>query len=754
MLAFSLILTGCSFLPGDLGDGLDDWAKKGDVKVPKNIKKDLEEQSQINKFSDHDELASFLEEKSLESGYGYGGYSGQAVLRSMPMSPTASLGMEKNVALDSVSEAMGATDTSVGYGDEGAEDHSETNIQVKGVDEADIIKNDGRYVYAVVKNNLYIIEAYPPEEAKVLTKIEFKSRPSDIYLNDDKLVIFGRDSDILTKEVYKGFNRRYNYTFFKVFDISNKKQPKEVRDLDFEGNYSDSRMIGDYVYFVTNYNNYSYIPTDPILPRVLEDGEVLAQDCEGMGRCFAPEVYYFNVPYDRYNFVTVTAINTKNDQEDIKGEVYVLSGNQNMYVSKDDLYITYTKRVSEYQLVMAVMQEVVFPDLSKKNREMISEIKRSPSYILTENEKMEKIGRIVERHTLSLSDEEKKELEDRVEEEMKNKYESLAKEMEKTVIHKVSINKGELEYKAQGEVTGNVLNQFSMDENNGYFRIATTKNRTWSRYTEDGEELESYSNLYVLDDDLKVVGSVEELARGERIYSVRFMQDRAYMVTFKQVDPLFVIDLKNPMDPKVLGELKIPGFSNYLHPYDNELLIGLGKETKQTEWGGVRELGVKLSLFDVSNVSEPKEVDTYVMGDAGSNSIALRDHKAFLFSKDKNLLVLPVTIREDVDGRGWGKMTFSGAAVFDADEEGFELKGKIDHSENPSSDLQEEARDCWRGYCYYDNNVLRSLYMDDVIYTFSNNYLKMNKLEDLDTLKMLEIKKERVDEDDEYEIIN
>jgi len=227
------------------------------------------------------------------------------------------------------------------------------------------------------------------------------------------------------------------------------------------------------------------------------------------------------------------------------------------------------------------------------------------------------------------------------------------------------------------------------------------------------------------------------------------MGKRMYLVTFVQTDPLFTIDLSDPNNPKVLGELKIPGYSNYLHPYGDDMLIGLGKDTAASEWGGVKTKGIKLSLFDVSDVANPKEVDTYVAGDAGSDSIALSDHKAFLFSKEKELLSIPATIAEDKDGRGWGQMVFSGALVFRVDKTGFELKGKIDHSDGGKVGIQ----DCWWGYCYYDNNVLRSLYIGDNLYTYSNKYLKANSLDDLKELKNLELKKEKKGGDD-FIIVN
>ena len=656
----------------------------------------------------------------------------------MILSPTSEISLDAGLEQGSF---MGLDDIETAT-NQGTDDYSETNVQIKGVDEADIIKTDGKYIYALVKNDLYIVDAYPAEQTEVLTKIAFKDRPQDIYISEDRLVVFGRNNQIYNTKNYKSFRRRGNYTFFKIFDISNPKNPKQLKDLDFEGNYANSRMIGDYIYFVTSNYNYYYIEGEPVLPRILDSGDAISN--------FSPEIYYFDIPYQSHNFTTITAINIKDTDKDITGDVYLMSSNQNMFVSMNNIYITYTKYISEYQLIMAVTKDIIYPMLSQNDQEKISKIESVENYILNQSEKMNKIGLIIQNYQMSLTEDELDNLEDELEVAFKKKYKDISKEMEKTVIHKIGINNDKMEYKTFGEVTGYVLNQFSMEESNGYFRIATTKNRTWSHWLEDDEEQESYSNLYVLDENMKLVGSVEELAKGERIYSVRFMQNRAYLVTFQQIDPLFVIDLSNPKNPNVLGELKIPGFSNYLHPYDDNLLIGIGKDTKINEYNRVVTLGVKLSLFDVSNIGNPTEIDNYVLGNSGSNSIALSDHKAFLFSKEKNLLAIPITLRESREGRGYGKIDFIGAAVFHIDENGFELKGKIDHSDNG----RESKSDSWRGYNYYDNTVKRSLYLDDNLYTFSNRYLKINKIENLDEVKNVELKKLRSGDDDDFDVIN
>src|SRR3989338_3462200 len=175
-----------------------------------------------------------------------------------------------------------------------------------------------------------------------------------------------------------------------------------------------------------------------------------------------------------------------------------------------------------------------------------------------------------------------------------------------------------------------------MDEHDGNLRLATTT-EIWARKSV------MYNNVFVLDDDMKTIGKLEAIAPDERIYSARFLGDILYMVTFKRIDPLFVIDLSDSEKPEILGELKIPGFSDYLHPYDENHIIGIGKQTEGNECGGISVKGVKLALFDVSDVQSPRQVNQYEMGEAGTDSEALRDNKAFLFDREKELLVIPVT---------------------------------------------------------------------------------------------------------------
>jgi uncharacterized secreted protein with C-terminal beta-propeller domain len=319
----------------------------------------------------------------------------------------------------------------------------------------------------------------------------------------------------------------------------------------------------------------------------------------------------------------------------------------------------------------------------------------------------------------------------------------VQKYIPETIITKFNLNQGNINFSAIGNVKGIILNQFSMDEYNDNFRIATTI----SGYDNENNIDISTNNMYILDKDLKLTGKIEDIAKGESIYSVRFMGKKAYMVTFKHIDPLFVIDLEDPTNPKILGKLKIPGYSDYLHPYDENYLIGIGKEVDasidadkiHTE-GAVYYTaiqGVKLAIFDVSNVSNPIEIHKEVIGDRGTESIATKDHKSFLFDKQKNLLIIPMIVAELNNGQNksqQGNYTFSGAYVYNLDlENGFNLRGRVTHYD--SNEPFEKAGYYFRG----NNDIKRSLYIKDVLYTFSNNRLQLNNLNTLELLKKIEL---------------
>src|SRR3990167_9333220 len=410
-------------------------------------------------------------------------------------------------------------------------DYSETNVQVAGVDEADIIKTDGDYIYAVSKKNLFIVKAYPAENAEITAQIAFDSTPRNIYVEGDFLVVYGNDDAVYKSDVYELLPRPSAFTFLKVFDISDRKNPVQVRDLDFEGDFVDSRLVGNHVYFVTSYSpSYGFVYDDPV-PMILEDGELISTDSTKPD-CNCPGIHYFAIDYDQYSLTSIAAIDLTDHLQSVNSEVYLLDINQDIYVSPENMYLSYNKRVSDHELYVAVTRDLLFPRLDALHQAWILDIEAAPDYVLSDAEKTQKISLLLDLYVNSLSDDAGEKLEKELEAESKKRYRELVDTIETTTIHKIALNAGELGYKGSGQVPGYTLNQFSMDEHEGYFRIATTRGQFFSSFIPE-EERESYSNVYVLDEKMKTVGKVENLAPGETIYSARFIQGRVYLVTFE-----------------------------------------------------------------------------------------------------------------------------------------------------------------------------------------------------------------------------
>lgn len=600
--------------------------------------------------------------------------------------------------------------------------YSNTNVQVQGVDEADIVKTDGKYIYAFYKNKLIITLAYPSDEARVVKTLNLDMiTPSQMFVNGDKLVLFGtkyeqREYPYDTKMAAPGFGGyiyppywNYSKSIVNVYDISDKENPTLEKELAFTGSYVSSRMIGNDVYFVMQaYPDYQILDsenndrTDSIIPPYVEDGveKPLA----------VPTDIGYLRPIYAQSFVTIGSLNV--DTLSFNKETIVGSA-ETVYASEDNLYLAHTQWNYYYGPVMPFATV----------REGDTTVSTASTTTPVDDDAPDTTVPVAQDNTT------------------------------KTIIHKFSLNDGRVEYEGKGTVAGRVLNQFSMDEHKGFFRIATTTDAEWDNtpWPMGGGQpepiVQQANHVFIFDEDMEQVGALEDLAPSERIYSARFMGDRAYLVTFRQIDPLFVLDLSDATNPKVLGKLKIPGYSDYLHPIDETHIIGVGKDTETSKSGDFAYyLGMKLAIFDVSDVENPVQMHSLIIGDRGTDSFALQDHHAFLFDAEKNLLVLPIYLHEISDDqksnieqgigdwRDWpayGEPVFQGAFVYNVTlADGFEERGRITHVD--------EEMDLKSGY-YYDwqYQVKRSLFIGDVLYTISDKIIKANALSDLHEIKTI-----------------
>ena len=682
------------------------------VYVNKTVSEFFEGTQEVRKISSESELREIL----IASNSFAGGFGFDDVIRtSGDFMFEESLEMERRAVPTAEPAPMADMAATTQSGSDGL-DYSKTNVQVENVDEPDYLKNDSKYVYIVSQNTLTIIDAYPAESASIILKIALDIESQwiqNMFLNGDRLVIFynGQSQDEIIPLFDFVPRPSYNpVTHALVIDVSNKEEPEIIKDYTIDGHFRDARMIDNFVYFVTNKNiDYQH----PRLPVIMERAETV----------MIPDAFYFDNVERFSNFNTITAIDVFGDT--VNSETFLMGYSGTIYVSENNFYLTYQQNLpfGFYQdSARDRFFDVVVPLLPQDIQDQIKSIQNDSS--LSSAGQWAEISEALQESYNKMSQNQKELLFENIRDALAEYDAKMQEESQKTIIHKISIDDENLEYKAKGSVPGRLLNQFSMDENEDRFRVATTI-EYYSPYSGTVRS----NAVYVLDEDLKIVGGIDNVAPDESIFSARFMGDRLYLVTFQQIDPFFVIDLSSDT-PKILGELKIPGFSNYLHPYDDDHVIGVGRDTKETGGGRVQQLGVKVALFDVSDVSNPKVLDDYIIGDASTHSESLHDHKAFFFDSNKSLLSIPISSdTRSLEGDmakliapEWDR--WNGFYVFDLDiKDGIELKGTITHTEN-------ERR-------HYGMGNSRTFYIAEVLYTASDVFLKMNSIDDLDEINSI-----------------
>ena len=666
--------------------------------------------NEIREISSQEELKNILD---MSSSFGNSFYDDGVFTGNLEIERRTFV-MEE--AFDSV---MATPSISTSKAQSGSLEYSSTNIQVENVDEPDYIKNDSKYVYIVSKNTLSIIDAHPAESAKLILKIALDIESQyieNMFLNDNRLVIFynGQSNDEIIPQY--DFIPRPSYspvTHALIIDVTDKENPIILKDYSIDGHFRDARMIGDYAYFVTNSNiDYQY----PKLPVILENSVPR----------MTPSAFYFDNVEQFSNFNTLTAIDVFGDS--INSETFLMGYTGTFYVSENNFYLTYQQNIP-WGLYERSSQnrffDVVVPLLSTDIQDEIRLI-REDSTMNTTTQWM-KISEIMQKSYNTMDKNDKEILFEKIREAL-NEYDAkIQEDTRKTIIHKISIDEDKIEYVAKGSVPGRLLNQFSMDESGDRFRVATT-----TEYHTQYQGTTRANAVYVLNEQLDIVGSLDEIAIDESIFSVRFIDDRLYLVTFQQIDPFFVIDLSTDT-PKILGELKIPGFSNYLHPYDEEHIIGIGRDTKEIGDNRVQQLGIKIALFNVADVNNPKVADQIIIGDSSTNSESLYNHKAFFFDKTNGILSIPINgdvknLNEISNSKRIApeQNRWSGFYVFDLDNiEGFTIKGTITHSSDDSR--------------YYGMNNARTFYIDDILYTASEEYLKMNFINNLEEINSVKL---------------
>ena len=584
--------------------------------------------------ADYDELFALME--SMNAGVAKRALYGAAE----PAAETATAGAGQST--DAAPAAAPAAEAAASDGGAACPaDFSETNVQVAGIDEADVVKTDGKHIYYVANNQLVILSAQG-KDTGILSATMLESNDkwwgysSEMFLRGDRLLLITSGTSVVWVKDGAGYNDNRDMTQVRLYDISNPEKPKLLTTLGQSGSYVSSRMVGDFVYLVTTQFVYNPVRSMPgtFVPVLQKDG---AEQTVAAG-----DIYYYDNPQS-LAYTVIGAIDIASGR-DFASAKAVFGGTGELYVNGEHLLLA----GSEYH------EEIgeIAPDANGRNVQVTSSHSNTRLTLFT-------------------------------------------------------LDGASIRYTAGTIVPGTLVNQFAMDEYKGVFRIVTSVNEWTQRIYTDGVDSYEYEDsnsnaLFTLDGALNPLGSIEDIAPDEWVESVRFNGDIGYFVTFRQVDPLFAVDLSNPAKPAILSALKIPGFSEYLHVYGDGLLFGLGYAADENTG---RTQGVKLSMFDTSNKRDVKELSTEVL--PAQWTVVGSNHHAILVDPAKNLIAFPADSAYYI-------------YAYDA-EKGFTELAKVSMSEDLYS---------WN---------LRGLFVGDSFYVLSESSVTVISLNTWETVKTLTI---------------
>ncbi len=554
------------------------------------------------------------------------------------------------------------------------ERYSETNVQTKGIDEPDILKTNGKEIFYSPQTNFFgympmpavdmineeatspsrEISVYPYPPTKIEGKtFSIKGFPVSELAIDGEILQNGKL--ILDKNNLIIFNENERKIF--GYDVSDPKKPTEKWKMELSDRTQivSSRLFDDKIYLVTFSSISDRKNPCPVRPLKMNEKEI-SFACD--------EIRYIDKPAPAGGTFEVMTFYPTTGEIENKTAFAGSYANQNLYMSENGLYLSYFSNADGVDFFLKFFQQ----NKDMFSASVIERLEKLADYDISSNAKRVELENILEEVFFGIeNDDERMRVENELENRMTKYVNQNKRKMSQTSIVKIGLDK--LEVKAIGSVPGNLLNQFSMDEYENHLRIATTVGD--GGFASGGTESEN--DVYVLDKDLKIVGSALGMGKDERIYSARFVGKRGYLVTFREIDPFFVMDLSNPKKPEVKGELKIPGYSSYLHPIDEKQVLGIGKEDNQ----------VKVSLFDVSSAENPIEKDKYILKEYWTD--ILDTHHAFLLDEKHQIFFLPGS---------------SGAYIFGYDGGKLVLKKTLS-----------------------ETGAKRALYIDDYLYVFFENKL-------------------------------
>ncbi|MBX3226215.1 MAG: beta-propeller domain-containing protein [Labilithrix sp.] len=621
-------------------------------------------------------------------------------------------GDDDDDAMGSVGSSSGSSGTNTnGSGSssgDSAKESSSTNNQTAGVDEADFIKNDDKYLYLASNGAFRVVEAWPAESMAEVAKIAIDGTPKKLFVEGDRALVYvsvPREIGDANGDSYangvgysSGSECTYGYdcvpsgdgtaTKLVVFDIADRRAPKKVREIALSGSLLSARRIGNAVHTVV-------VDTPPRVEGLRSYPEDTSDWCEADDTASWRSRAIRSWEALRAENLAVIA------KVDVMKQLPAVTENGASALAACGGY--FRPNVAEGTTLTSLVSVDIDGGAST-----VATVVSDPGVVYASETGL--YMSVPHRRSEGLS-----------------WYTGMESEKQASVVHKfrVGATPALTGYEASGVVKGRVLNQFALDEHDGALRVATTTGRAPSKDT--------HSTMSVLErrgPGLVLTGKVDQIAPTEDIRSVRFDGSRGFIVTFKKTDPLYVFDLGDKTAPRITGELKIPGFSTYMHMMDASHLLTIGYDADD-QGSFAYFQGVMLQVFDVSDMKNPRLAHKEIIGTRGSSSEALTNHLAFTYYAPKNLLALPMTVCEDSQGGGGSygmTMSFSGLMLYDVTTAGgFQKRGQVAHPSVSTGDGYNSSG-CYNWWTNASSEVKRSVIMDDVVFSISDLRVKANRL--------------------------
>ena len=586
---------------------------------------------------------------------------------------------------------------------------SATLTQVAGVDEGDCVKTDGTVIFQLNQGRVLAIQSRLDASLVATNCLDFSHAnfyPQELYLTGSTLVVVGtafRRPAVSSTRLRPVWYFSTSTVLAQVYDVRTPTAPAKIREVEIDGDSIATRMVGTQLYLVARqYPNFYAVAnagiksSTGIVPTVRDTARSKVARSLALKNCF-----YFP-GFDDPNYLIVAGVDVGNPKSPAQVTAYLGAGDQ-VYASTQNLYVTGSRRLDIF--LLEPLQLNATPALTGVSGALTPLVGG--------------LAAMVTVPTLPIA---------------------APTNQEQTAIYKFALHNGAPAFVATTTVPGSILNSYAMDEFSNTFRVATTEHAWWTGVQQDR------NNLWVLDSNLHVTGSVTNLAAGEQIYAARFLGNRAFLVTYQQIDPLFAIDLSDPTQPVVVGQLTLPGYSQFLLPYDENHLIGIGKDvivpTAETlvagdvPWWSGRAFyqGLKVALFDVTDLHNPTLLNSVSIGDRGSDSPVLWDPHALLFDRAHNLLAFPVSVAQVTNADftmpwQWGDTVFQGVYVYDVTvTNGLVLRGTI--TQIPAGD------DIWTDW---NRQINRVLFIGNNLFTLSDAVVQVNDFDSLALTTKLEL---------------